>query len=217
MQHLLDAKAIDLSLAYDDSISGYSEATARELGKDGWNARTLQIYSHAGTHMDAPAHFGLTGTIDAFEPQQLMGPAWVVDLSDISAGALISPQQLGGIADQVQPGDSLLLRTGWSRHRHDPSTYRNQLPRISTELAQWCVEKGIKMLGVEPPSVADVNDLEEVTRIHQLLFRGGVIIIEGLTNLSALSRPKVWLIALPLKIRAGDGAPARVIALEIEV
>ena len=70
------------------------------------------------------------------------------------------------------------------------------------------------MLGVEPPSVADVNNLEEVTRIHRILLEGGVVIVEGLANLSALTKPKVTLIALPLKIAAGDGAPARAVAIE---
>jgi kynurenine formamidase len=62
--------------------------------------------------------------------------------------------------------------------------------------------------------VADVNDLPEVTRIHEILLGGNVIIIEGLTNLGNIKRELVDLIALPLKIAQGDGAPARVIALE---
>ena len=70
------------------------------------------------------------------------------------------------------------------------------------------------MLGVEPPSVADVNNLEEVTEIHRILLDGDVIIIEGLTNLRQIRRDQVVLIALPLKVEGGDGAPARVIALE---
>ena len=70
------------------------------------------------------------------------------------------------------------------------------------------------MLGVEPPSVADVNNLDEITRIHSILLGAGIIIIEGLTNLEALSSEKVELIALPLKIGDGDGAPARVVAVE---
>ncbi|MEL7122642.1 MAG: cyclase family protein, partial [Bacteroidota bacterium] len=69
-----------------------------------------------------------------------------------------------------------------------------------------------KMLGVEPPSVADVNNLVEVTQIHTTLLQGKVSIIEGLTNLESISSDKVWLMALPLKIKDGDGAPARVIA-----
>ena len=72
------------------------------------------------------------------------------------------------------------------------------------------------MLGVEPPSVADVNNLEEVTRIHRILLKGGVTIIEGLCNLEGITGDKCWLIALPLKIFQGGGAPARVIAIESE-
>jgi kynurenine formamidase len=70
------------------------------------------------------------------------------------------------------------------------------------------------MLGVEPPSVADINDMEELTAIHKILFEGGVIVVEGLANLASLSKPKVTFIALPLKVAGGDGAPARAVAVE---
>ena len=76
------------------------------------------------------------------------------------------------------------------------------------------VQKSIGILGVEPPSVADVNNLEEVTKIHQILLGGDVIIVEGLCNLDLIEKPKVKLIALPLKVTNGDGAPARVIAIQ---
>jgi kynurenine formamidase len=69
-------------------------------------------------------------------------------------------------------------------------------------------------VGVEPPSVADVNDLREVTDVHQTLFRGNVVILEGLTNLDQLRKPVVKLIALPLRIAGGDGSPVRAIAIE---
>ena len=91
--------------------------------------------------------------------------------------------------------------------------FRNELPRISEELANWCVANKVKMIGVEPPSIADVNNLDEVTKIHKILLKT-VIIIEGLTNLEQLKSNCVELIALPLKIEDGDGSPARVIAIE---
>ena len=188
---------------------------ARSLEQDGWNARTLHLYSHSGTHMDAPTHFGVTKqTIDQLPLTDCMGPAWVVPLPNLPSQYLIQVADLGEIAERVQAGDSLLLRTGWGRFLHQPK-YRDGLPRVSDELAEWCVTKKIKMLGVEPPSVADVNNLPEVTRIHQILLGGGVIIIEGLTNLDAIRQERVQLVALPLKIQGGDGAPARVIALEM--
>lgn len=204
----------DLTHTLDDRIAGFSAQPARRLSTDGWNAQTLTIYSHAGTHMDAPYHFGVSDqTIDDFSPAELMGKAWIVDVDVHSPKQLI---RLEDVADQLAPhreGDSLLLRTHWSR-KYDQPDFKPDLPRISDELAEWCVTRKVKMLGVEPLSVADVEDLEEVTRIHRILLGGKVIIIEGLKNLDRINAGQVFLIALPLKVGHGDGAPARVIALE---
>ncbi|MEM0995093.1 MAG: cyclase family protein, partial [Bacteroidota bacterium] len=169
-------RSIDISLAYNEHIAGFSSNTARDLKEDGWNARWLNIYSHAGTHMDAPLHFGLSGTIDKFRPEQLMGKAWVVDLTHVAPKAKIEVSDLGTVAANIQAGDSLILHTAWSQYLKQPEIYRDQLPRISTDLAKWMVAKEVKMLGVEPPSVADVNNLAEVTEIHEILLRGNVII-----------------------------------------
>ena len=50
-------RTIDLSLPINNDMSGVAITSARRLEKDGWNATTLQLYSHCGTHMDAPCHF----------------------------------------------------------------------------------------------------------------------------------------------------------------
>src|SRR5207244_4365178 len=102
-------------------------------------------------------------------------------------------------ANAFPPGESLLLRTDWHRHAADSAIYRDGLPRISEELAEWCVARRVNMLGVEPPSVADVNNLPEVTRIHQILLGGGITIVESLAHLDQLTQPRVFFAALPLK------------------
>jgi len=106
------------------------------------------------------------------------------------------------------------VRTDWSRHVDDAPVYRDGLPRISEALARWCVEKQVKLLGVEPPSVADVNNKTEVAAIHKILLGGNVVIVEGLTNLDRLREQQVFVVALPLKPLAGDGCPCRAIAIE---
>jgi arylformamidase len=66
-------KLIDLTLPYDENIAGFSSETARTVEKNGWNARTLHIYSHAGTHMDAPFHFAVSDeTIDEYPLNRFM-------------------------------------------------------------------------------------------------------------------------------------------------
>lgn len=208
-------KLIDLTMPYDENIAGFSSETARTVEQDGWNARTLHIYSHAGTHMDAPFHFGVSDeTIDEIPVSQFFSKrVWLVNLSKIAPKSLIFIKDLGEIVQKFKKGDSLLIRTDWSKRLGTPE-YRNDLPRISKELAEWCVLKKVNILGVEPPSVADVNNLAEVTEIHDILLRGGVLIVEGLTNLDVIEKPHVQLIALPLKVKKGDGAPCRVIAIE---
>ena len=202
-------RVIDLTLPLSLGAKGISIEPAKRIETDGWNASTLCLYSHCGTHIDAPVHFGVgTVTIDTIAVENLIGPAWIADVRPIEYRALIEPQHLGDITGKFKPGESLLICTGWSAY-YGQEKYRQELPRISEELAHWCVEKKVQMLGVEPPSVADVNNIEELTTIHNILFEGGVIVVEGLTNLTSVSKPQVTFIALPLKIAGGDGAPAR--------
>ena len=75
----------------------------------------------------------------------------------------------------------------------------------------------MRLLGVEPPSVADVNNIAECTAIHQLLLGAEIVIVEGLANLEALKQDLVLFCAAPLKIEAGDGSPCRAFAIEGDV
>ncbi|MEZ4905369.1 MAG: cyclase family protein [Spirosomataceae bacterium] len=132
--------------------------------------------------------------------------AWVVDVSGCEDGYLIEVEDLKEVQNSFRKGDSLLIRSDWYK-KLGSDTYRNGLPRISEALARWCVEYQVKILGVEPPSVADVNDLEEVTTIHRILL-GNVIIVEGLCHLDQITKPHVQLIALPSKFKREMGHPA---------
>tara|TARA_R110002096_G_scaffold9533_1_gene37564 strand:+ start:75204 stop:75839 length:636 start_codon:yes stop_codon:yes gene_type:complete len=205
---------VDLTLTYTNRFTGFSKETSKTIDKDGWNASTLTFYSHCGTHMDAPIHFNISNqTIDDIPVSNFVGKAWVLDVRNVGSKGLINPEHISKeIFQDFKEGDSLIFWTGWSKYVNTPK-YRDELPRISESLALWCLDKKVKMIGVEPPSVADVNNIEEVTKIHQILLKG-VVIIEGLTNLESLQSNCVELIALPLKIQNGDGGPARVIAIE---
>jgi kynurenine formamidase len=210
-------RIIDLTQTMRIGMRGVDWEQAKTVERDGWNARTLHLYSHAGTHMDATTHFGAGDeTIDQHTPERCMGPAWVVRFGEVKPKQLHEVADLGDIAARFRKGDSLLLHSGWSRYAADAALYRDQLPRISEGMARWCVEKGVKLLGVEPPSVADVTNRDELTLIHKVLLSGGVTIVEGLTNLDVLKQDKVFFAALPLKIEGGDGSPCRAFAIEGE-
>ena len=205
---------IDLTLSYSSRISGFSLDIAKSLTLDGWNASNLHIYSHAGTHMDAPFHFEVSDDrIDEISVERFVSMAHVVNIEITQPQQLITEIDFLSIEKRLKAGDSVILKTGW--HQFVGSAkYRNELPRISESAAKWLVNKKVNMLAVEPPSVADVNNLAEVTLIHKILLGGNIIIVEGICNTEDITKEIVQLIALPLKILKGDGAPARVIAIQ---
>ena len=209
MQHI-----IDLTLTIEPGMRGVELHQAKMLDRDGWNAKRLELYSHCGTHMDAPRHFLPEGsTIDKVDLAACIGPARVIDLTPVKPRELLTIQHLRGSVARIQPGDRLLLRTDWYQ-RHGTAEYRQELPRIHIDLAHWLVERGIALLGVEPPSVADVNHRDELTAVHRVLLSGGIVIVEGLAHLDQIQSDTVDLIVLPLKILDGDGAPARAVAIQ---
>lgn len=207
-------RIIDLSLTINNDMPGVAITTAKRLEVEGWNATTLKLYSHCGTHMDAPRHFLSEGnTLDQQPLDVLIGPAIVVNIAPAQPKELITIEHLASVAHQIKPGARILLRSDWHK-RYGTPQYRHELPRISLPLAEWLVARQVALLGVEPPSVADVNNKQDLTEVHQTLFRGNVVIVEGLANLDQITQPVVQFIALPLKIENGDGCPVRAIAIE---
>jgi kynurenine formamidase len=207
-------RVLDLSMPLESGMRGVSITPAMTLESDGWNASTLSLYSHCGTHMDAPCHFetGATG-VDKLPLDACVGSTIVVDLTPVDLSEEISVERFKAAAPaQDWDGARVLLRTDWSLRIGTPD-YRDRLPRISLDLANWFVENKVALIGVEPPSIANVHDLDEVARIHQVLLNAGVVIIEGLTGLDRLPAEQFTLVALPLPISGGDGSPARVIAI----
>jgi len=209
----MDHRIIDLSLPVYHGMRGVEIDPNTSYEAEGYNTTKLHLYSHAGTHMDAPRHFLNEGdTIDHLDLRKCIGPAWVIDLSHKEPDSFITVDDLSAYAAQIGPGSRLLLRTDWDQQVDQPD-YRTHFPRISVELAGWLVAQGVWLVGVEMPSVAALHDYEELRTVHQTLLRAEMVIVECLTNLRLLPE-RVFFIATPLKIRAGDGCPVRAVALE---
>jgi kynurenine formamidase len=212
----MSPRIVDLSLALHDGMRGVTTEPQTRYDVDGYNTTMLHLYSHAGTHMDAPLHFlPGGGTIDHIALDRCIGPALVVDLTYIEPNGLIEVEDLAAHAGQIGPGARLLLRTDWSLHA-DQDDYRTHMPRVSANLARWLVQKQIGLLGVEQPSVASVRpeNKAELTEVHQILLSAGIVIVEGLANLHELTGEIVQFIALPLKVRGCDGSPVRAVAID---
>jgi kynurenine formamidase len=205
-------QVIDLTLTAYHGMRGVEIYPNTNIESDGYNTTNLKLYSHAGTHADAPRHFLGDGmTLEHVDVNKCVGPATVIDVSHAPPDSLITVADLGQQAAAIGPGSRVLLHTGWDAHAELPD-YRTHFPRISRELAAWLVERGTWLVGVETPSVAAIHDKQELADVHRTLLRGEVVIVECLTNLRLLP-PQVFFIALPLKIQGGDGSPVRAVAV----
>ena len=203
---------IDLTRTITEDLPRVSLEPFKTTARDGWNTSIYHLYSHCGTHMDAPWHFDCGETfIDEAPLETCLGTADIVRLPDTAPREVLSVAHLGALAETFTPGNHLLLNTNWSR-QFGETLYEKELPRIGPDLAHWCVENRVKILGVEPPSVADVTNAEELIRIHRILLSGGVTIVEGLVNLDTIPGDRCFFAALPLKIHRGDGCPCRAFA-----
>jgi kynurenine formamidase len=208
-------RVIDISMTLKEPMRGYKKTMAKTIEKNGWNASTLEIYSHSGTHMDAPLHFDVNETsIDQIDVERFICQCHIIRIAPAQPAELITIKHLGDQASQIKQGEGVIFHTGWSKYHEDIDMYRNSLPRISEELATWFALQNINLVGVEPPSIADVNNLNELRTVHQILLEADILIVEGICNLEAVSLDYVTLMAIPLKIFNGDGAPVRALIIE---
>ena len=121
------SRIIDLTVSMKDGMRGVTFEAFKVLEKDGWNARMLHLYSHAGTHVDAPLHFGVNETtIDRIPPERFIADAWVVDAPAVTDSMRIGIEHLGDVKDRLSAGEGLLFRTGWHRFI-DAGNYRTAL------------------------------------------------------------------------------------------
>jgi kynurenine formamidase len=210
-------RIVDLSLRLYDGMHGVELHPQARFAEQGFNTTNLHLYSHAGTHLDAPAHFlGDARTLEQLDLTKCLGPAQVIDLSHKTPDSLITVDDLAPYSAAIGRGSRLLLRTDWDKHADQPD-YRTSFPRIALELAKWLAERAIWLLGVETPAVASIQDREELVAVHRALLQAEIVIVESLANLRSLADDSIFFIALPLKIEGCDGSPIRAVAIEGEI
>ena len=129
----------------------------------------------------------------------------------------ITPEHLDAAADgDVQAGDVVLLRTGWSRYWDDPARFISQVhsPGPGLEAARWLSARKIFAAGSETAPFEFVPSPAMPVHVH-LLVENGIHIIEclNLEELSASGAREFLFVAAPLKIRGGTGSPIRPVAL----
>ena len=196
---------IDLSVQLNEQTPVYPGDPATKISpagvfaQDGFNDHYISIGTHVGTHIDAPLHMIDGGkTLDQFPIDNFIGRGKLIEVNGNDFKAVMQAN--------IQEGDIVLLNTGMGE-KYLETAYFDEYPVMPEEIAHYLVDSKVKMVGLDACSV----DSQDGFPIHKILLAGDVLIIENLTNLSALEDKNFKIYALPLNLQI-DGSPARVVA-----
>lgn len=230
---------VDLSHDYSEetlywpTADGFSKETVFEGKTDGgfyYTAYNIRTTEHGGTHIDAPIHFAEGGqTVDEISLDRLIAQAVVIDIREASAADpdyQAMPNDISRWEEEHGPipgGSTVLFNSGFSQRWPDADAYMGtgekgeaavaklHFPGIHPETARFLVrERGVASVGIDTPSIDHGQSTDFIT--HRILFAHNIPGFENLANLDSLPPQGAFLVALPMKIRGGSGAPLRVVA-----
>lgn len=231
---------VDLSHAYDAQTIFWPTADRFRLEKtfDGvtpegfyYAANNLFTAEHGGTHLDAPVHFARGAqTVEQIPLDRFLGPALVIDVVaqaerdrdyQVTVDDLLRVEREQG---EIPRGAVLLVRTGFSRRWPDAERYlgtaargadavRNlHFPGLHPDAARWLVaNRPVKAVGIDTASID--YGRSALYESHRVLFERNIPAFENLTALERLPPRGAFVVALPMKIGGGSGAPLRAIAI----
>jgi arylformamidase len=162
---------------------------------------TLYATCHLGAHADGPNHYGLDApAIDAVPLDYYLGPCQVLHVAT-TRNTRLTPADL----PESILAERLLLATG---SYPDPEHFNTDFAALSPELVQWLHQRGVKLIGIDTPSV-DLFDSKDLPA-HRAFLRCNMAILEGLV-LRAVPEGVYELIALPLRLVGFDASPVRAV------
>jgi arylformamidase len=165
----------------------------------------IEMGSHTGAHTDAPCHFVEGGRkLDEIPIEELVGPATVIHIAGVPS---ITRTHLASLTwDDVQ---RVLFKTENSNHWNDGAFFE-KFVYLEPDAAEFLVQQGVRLVGIDYLSIDPYKS--EKHPAHFALLPRNVVIIEGL-NLSQVPPGLYQMVALPLNLLSGDGAPTRVILI----
>lgn len=234
------AEWIDMSHTFDGRTLYWPTAEAFRLDtvsvgetEGGWfySAFHFSAAEHGGTHLDAPYHFAREGApVDEIPLGRLVGPAVVVD---VSASAEDDPDYRVGVDDleaweaehgRIPDGAILLLNTGWAERWPDREAYLGtaasgpeavpdlHFPGLHPDAARWLVEgRDVAAVGLDTPSIDFGQSTDFMS--HRILYEAEIPGLENVARIDRLPPAGAYVLALPMKIGGGSGAPVRIVGV----
>ena len=213
------ARFIDISaplradlITWPGVVERFERTLASDLAAgDVMTVSHLRLGAHAGTHVDGPGHFlPHGGGVETLPLEVLIGPAQVVQIAPDRQ--IVAASDLDAAAVPAET-ERLLIKTGNSGWSRNDTAFREDYVALDESAAEWCLERGIRLVGIDYLSVEPFDAGNRAYPVHRLFLEAGVVVLESL-DLAAASAGPYQLVALPLLIPGSDGAPARAVLID---
>ncbi len=176
---------------------------------DGFAEKLFSMYSHTGTHIDAPKHMIRGGLgLDDFAISKFIGKAVLIDVKEVSNSISIS--HLIDYTRLIEKCDFVILNTSWSKY-WGKKEYFDNFPVLEQDAARWLSNFKLKGIGIDAISIDAVDNVNFDN--HHIFLDKNFIIIENLTDLEKVPENLFTFSALPLKTFDADGSPTRAVAI----
>jgi arylformamidase len=180
----------------------------------------LSILVHNGTHIDAPRHMLEQGyPVDQIPLAQVAKEGVLINLPNKGPNSTVSVKDILDSGVELGPNRIPVINTGWTETMWGKPEFWTQMPYLEAGVGELMARKGVPAVAIDVfPEKAlwrgvKLDPGEVWVANHLALFEKGIPLIQFVTNMSQLAGRRFVLVALPLKIKGGDAAPARVVAL----
>ena len=157
---------------------------------------------------------GILVDVAGYKGVATLPAGYEVTLADVRA----SLERTGQSEDDIEPGDAVFFRYGWSELWADPERYNGGPPGIGLEVARWAAEKKVTMVGSDswPTEVVPNPDPELVFPVHQeLMMKNGIFNLENMRydDLIADDVYEFLFVFTPIRFKGATGSPGRPIGI----
>ena len=184
------------------------------LADDSFKHTITNTHTHVGTHVELAAHFYEGGdSVESYDLGRFFGRGIMVTVDLPADERTIS---LGHVSDQIddliQAEDIVVFRN--AREPRNPRTYFDPDTKniISAEVAEYLRDHKIKMV-ILGKNVS-MGNKEEGRLFHDILMGSGVLLVEFVDNLFAVSNRSFFVMSLPVLVKGLDSAWCRAVVIE---
>jgi arylformamidase len=179
------------------------------------------LHALSGTYIETPAHslgYDKSFLINDVPVEKLTNVDCVVlyvekDISDPSKKIQITLEDLKKCpnSEYICPGDAIIVGCGWDKYWMDDIHFNSCSPYFTYDAMMWLINKKPSILGTDTPSW---EDLDDPAGFFPSFYAENILMLAPTANLKAITKPRVKLTVLPIKIENSCAAPCRAVIIE---